>query len=345
MNDSEVREIVLRVFYEKRAENFTPINEKNFGDQFPISEIYRICSQLEDLKYIDLKAHYAANKIYSAWGKISVSGTDYVEQMRSETEKSDSVLKNSDIYKLVNQYIGVSGGYLGDFSYSTHYDFYPEYCDLSFDTYEMDGTTREKFIKILQDEGSRNQAKIIRGVLAKYPVSSFPEDEQEQKEKLFQHFQGIAQRLESGSPIATPTIAQPIEIVEHAIADAEVLLKERGANSSVDRIHTALHGYTKSVCSEAGHTFDESDSLTKLFSTIYSDHPAFDDISHSGQIRTILRSQAGAINTINTIRNNATPAHPNTLLLEEPEAQFCINIAKSLIQYIEGRLASWRSGS
>ena len=308
MNDREIREIVLRVFYEKRAENFIPINEKNFGVQYPISETYRICSQLEDLKYIDFKAQYAANEIYNAWGKITVSGIDYVEQMRFETEKSDSVLKNSDIYKLVNQYVGVSGGYLGDFSYRTHYDFYPEYCDLSFNTHEMDGTTREKFIKILQDEGSRNQAKIIRGVLAKYPVSSFPEEEQEQKEKLFQYFQGIAQRLESGSPIATPTIAQPIEIVEHAIADAEVLLKERGANSSVDRIHTALHGYTKSVCSEAGLPFDESDSLTKLFSAIYNAHPAFDDISHSGQIRKILRSQAGAINAINTTSadNNLT---------------------------------------
>ena len=42
MNDSEVREILLRVFYEKRKENFIPINEKNFGDQYPISEIYRI---------------------------------------------------------------------------------------------------------------------------------------------------------------------------------------------------------------------------------------------------------------------------------------------------------------
>ncbi|MBC8554681.1 MAG: hypothetical protein H8D23_34145 [Candidatus Brocadiales bacterium] len=91
MNDSEVREIVLRVFYEKRAENFIPINEKNFGDQFPISEIYRICSQLEDLEYIYFKAEYADNKIYSARGKILVSGTDYVEQICSETDKSNSV--------------------------------------------------------------------------------------------------------------------------------------------------------------------------------------------------------------------------------------------------------------
>lgn len=91
MSDSEVREIVLRVFYEKRAEDFIPINKKNFGDLYPKSEILRICSQLKDLKYIDFKAQYAANEIYVAWGKITVFGIDYVEQMRSEREKSGSV--------------------------------------------------------------------------------------------------------------------------------------------------------------------------------------------------------------------------------------------------------------
>lgn len=91
MNDSDVRKIVLHVFYETRAENFILINEKNFGDHFPISEVYQICSQLKDSGYIHFEPVYANNKIYHAWGKISVSGIDYVEQMRSEREKSDSV--------------------------------------------------------------------------------------------------------------------------------------------------------------------------------------------------------------------------------------------------------------
>jgi hypothetical protein len=80
-----------KLFYEKRTENFIPINEKNFGNQFPISEIYRICSQLKNLGYIDFKAEYADNQIYSAWGKILVFGTDYVEQMHSKTKESDFV--------------------------------------------------------------------------------------------------------------------------------------------------------------------------------------------------------------------------------------------------------------
>jgi hypothetical protein len=34
------------------------------------------------------------------------------------------------IIKIVNRYIGVEGGYLGDFTYRNHREFYPEYCDL-----------------------------------------------------------------------------------------------------------------------------------------------------------------------------------------------------------------------
>jgi hypothetical protein len=36
-------------------------------------------------------------------------------------------LTNGQILGIVNRYIGVSGGYLGDFTYGTHSDFYAEY--------------------------------------------------------------------------------------------------------------------------------------------------------------------------------------------------------------------------
>src|SRR5262249_37919660 len=41
-------------------------------------------------------------------------------------------LKQSEIRKLVYKYIGVSGGYLGDFSYRSHHEFYIE-LDLDID--------------------------------------------------------------------------------------------------------------------------------------------------------------------------------------------------------------------
>jgi hypothetical protein len=54
-----------------------------------------------------------------------------------EFQGGDTVagLTRQEIARLVNRYIGVSGGYLGDFSYRTHAEFYPEYCDLDINPY------------------------------------------------------------------------------------------------------------------------------------------------------------------------------------------------------------------
>ena len=42
-------------------------------------------------------------------------------------------LPKGEIIRLVNGYIGVYSGYFGDFSYRTHSEFYPEYCEVDVD--------------------------------------------------------------------------------------------------------------------------------------------------------------------------------------------------------------------
>jgi hypothetical protein len=74
--------------------------------------------------------------------------------------------------KIVNRWIGVSGGYLGDFSYRTHAEFYPEYCGLDFDPYDYEGTTRERFIETTSGAGPRDQARIVHGVLERFPIGA-----------------------------------------------------------------------------------------------------------------------------------------------------------------------------
>jgi hypothetical protein len=68
----------------------------------------------------------------------------------------------------VVSYIGVSDGYLGNFSYASHADFYPSYCGLDIDPYAYSGTTRERFIAILSSQDGRDQVKILHGVIEKY---------------------------------------------------------------------------------------------------------------------------------------------------------------------------------
>jgi len=65
----------------------------------------------------------------------------------------------------------VNGGYLGDFSYRTHRDFYLE-LDLDIDPDNYDGTTRQRFIKILSDSTAEVQARILDGIMDKYPMGS-----------------------------------------------------------------------------------------------------------------------------------------------------------------------------
>jgi hypothetical protein len=69
-------------------------------------------------------------------------------------------LTRPEITRIVNRYVGVSGGYLGDFSYGSHCDFYPEYCDLDLDPFEYlpEGITRERFIRVLEGTPPHVQA-------------------------------------------------------------------------------------------------------------------------------------------------------------------------------------------
>ncbi|WP_156815665.1 hypothetical protein [Pseudanabaena sp. PCC 6802] len=55
-------------------------------------------------------------------------------------------LTSPEIMKVVNRYIGVSDGYLGDFSYRSHAEFYPEYCELDIDPSQLQGTTCENLL-------------------------------------------------------------------------------------------------------------------------------------------------------------------------------------------------------
>ena len=115
------------------------------------------------------------------------------------------MLTRSELYRLVNDYIEVSSGYLGDFSYRTHKEFYPYYCNLNINPYDYEGTTKERFIKILESSDAITQAKIIEGVLTKYTVSYFPENEREGKQALFNEFQEIIKRLKSSTSVRQGT--------------------------------------------------------------------------------------------------------------------------------------------
>src|SRR6266487_3510080 len=146
-------------------------------------------------------------------------------------------MTKSEIMKVVSRYIGVSGGYLGDFSYRTHAEFYPDYCGLDIKPSEYEGTTRERFIFILSSAEPRIQAKILRGVLERFSVGEGPPT---RTQELHDQLVEVVRRLEAAASVPTPTPRITSVVVERAMTDAEALIRNNGATSGVDHIHTAL---------------------------------------------------------------------------------------------------------
>lgn len=208
---------------------------------------------------------------------------------------------------------------------------------MEVDTYKYEGTTRERFIKIIKDCNVNEQARIIRGVLKKYPVGSDPRRTQ----SLFDHFNSLANILEGGIGIKKPDLVITTEVLKRALDDAEALIRQSGAISAVDRIHTALHSYLLAVCNKQGIHYEADSSITQLFKLLREQHPALSNLgSGSEQIDKVLKACTVIVDALNPLRNRASIAHPNEQLLGNKEAMLVVNVTRTLLHYLDSKFAS-----
>jgi hypothetical protein len=144
---------------------------------------------------------------------------------------------------------------------------------------------------------------------------------------------------EGPAAVQKPNLAITSDVVERALKDAENLIGASGATSAVDRMHTALHGYLRNICDKTGLSYGADPTITQLFKIVRTTHPAFSGASsYADEVRRVANAFASAIDALNTIRNNATPAHPNDALLEEPEAMLMINAVRTLLHYLNTKI-------
>lgn len=145
---------------------------------------------------------------------------------------------------------------------------------------------------------------------------------------------------EENVPSVLPTISAT-DVVRKALADADSLLLSSGATSAIDRLHTALHGYLRSVCSEAEIPISDNAAITALFKTLRTQHHVFQNLGHQeSEIHRILMSFASVVDALNTIRNHGSIAHPNESLLEAHEAELTVNAVRTLFNYLVKKIGS-----
>lgn len=138
--------------------------------------------------------------------------------------------------------------------------------------------------------------------------------------------------------VSAPVLRATSEAVELALEDAELMIKNGRASNAVDRVHTVLHGYLVQMCLDANLMQNDGDrpSLTAAFKRLRENHPRFIYAGpRENEIGQALKSSATFLDAFNTLRNNASVAHPNDEVVPEPEAMYLINMARSLLHYIE----------
>jgi hypothetical protein len=245
-------------------------------------------------------------------------------------------LKQSEVHWVVNSYIGVADGYLGDFSYRTHREFYPAYCDLNINPGTVPGTTRERFLRILGSADSRSQAAILRGVAKKYPTGSAVFRTAAAGYELSK----LISRCAGDAAVEATDLKITSDLVQRALSDAAALMTSSGPTSAIDRVHTALHGYLKAACSTASIQLPPDASMTELFKLLRQGHPRLRDLGeHDESIVKVLRALTSIMDAMNPARNRGSLAHPNDQLLDEQGAILFINAARTVLQYLDARLS------
>jgi len=146
-------------------------------------------------------------------------------------------------------------------------------------------------------------------------------------------------------PVAPPSPQITTRAIEAALADAELLLRAHGPAQAMDRIHTALHGFLRAAVERAGPGNYAAASVTELFKVLRTRQVLTEIGDRSAEAKRVLLSLASIVDAANTIRNNASGAHPSSETLEEPEAMLTINAVRTIIHYLDRRLEPGASES
>ncbi len=129
------------------------------------------------------------------------------------------------------------------------------------------------------------------------------------------------------------------DVVLRALNDAEHLMHVSGPVSAVDRLHTALHGYFRSLCIESCIAVADDASMTALFKVLRQDHPVLKSFgSYDRDLVRVLQGFAQAIDALNSLRNNGSVAHPSEDLLGEAEAHLAVNASRTIFNYISAKV-------
>ena len=159
---------------------------------------------------------------------------------------------------------------------------------------------------------------------------------------LLRKAQDALEDVEASRNDVVPSLVASKRIVQAALTDSEALISQGNYATVVDRIHTSVHGHLKWICANHGIAVQETDpSITRLMKLLRENHPNFARTATlDEELQRMLMGIGGMLDSLNTVRNKASLAHPIDELLQEPEARLAVNVALSILNYVDDKTQS-----
>jgi translation elongation factor EF-1beta len=254
----------------------------------------------------------------------------------------------------IEKFLGMSSGYVADFSDRTFHEFVGVVTGLDIDDPKYHYASNSKanrlrqFIKV---EDDHTVGKLIQEMCNHYfdvlvegqTKTWYPQEDDKLKEsqELYHECLKIAQRLQ-GNVVENISALKPNSDDTDFKKLAESIRESIEKNLpevALDRLHTFVMKYIRELCKKHGIEYEVDESLHSIFGKYIKFLIANGNIE-TEMSKRILKTSISNLDSFNDVRNNKSFAHDNPILNYEESVLVFNNISNMIkfIQAIENKL-------
>jgi hypothetical protein len=156
-------------------------------------------------------------------------------------------------------------------------------------------------------------------------------------EELIEQCYKIGYRLRDETGIAEIDAIKPIEDTrDYKLLSESIknhILKDQ-PEAGLDRLHTYLVGYIRSLCEKHEIEYEKKESLNAIFGKYVKNLVKLEKIESEMTVK-ILKFSISILDSFNYIRNNKSLAHDNEKIAEYSESILIFNNINSLVKFIQ----------
>ena len=236
--------------------------------------------------------------------------------------------------KVIEDFLGMGGGYVLDFSDRTIRDFIGDCLSIDFDNakYQLDGTSKAKRLRAFMAVEDDHTVGVLFRHLHDYKLAEWTRRGIELNRVDAEQFLKIAHRLLEGKVIPEIEAIQANNDDRDFHQLAKLIRESINQNepeSALDRLHVFLIKFLKELC--ASHSVEvEKDEVVNALYGKYVKTIKAKGLIDSVMAEKILNFSFQVIQAFNDVRNNKSFAHDNPILNYDESVLIFSNITATV---------------